>query len=86
MMIADLTFGFKRRQDRRVQFFRQGGHFVHRVPGAVPHDYDRPLRLFNQQNGIVERFPGQPGYPAIIYKRQFIPPKDMLAEPKESGR
>ena len=35
---------------------------------------------------LPERFPVQPGYPALIYKRQFIPPKDMLAEPKESGR
>jgi len=28
------------------------------------------------------RVPDDPGYPPLIYKRQFIAPKDMLADPK----
>ena len=28
------------------------------------------------------RVPDDPGYPPLIYKRQFVPPQDMLAEPK----
>jgi arylsulfatase len=31
---------------------------------------------------MPERFPVDAGYPAIIYKKQFIPPKNMMAEPK----
>jgi arylsulfatase len=28
------------------------------------------------------RVPVDPGYPPLVYKRQFVPPKDMLADPK----
>jgi len=28
------------------------------------------------------RVPDDPGYPPLIYKRQFVPPKDMMADPK----
>jgi arylsulfatase A-like enzyme len=28
------------------------------------------------------RVPDDPGYPPLIYKRQFVPPKDMVADPK----
>jgi arylsulfatase A-like enzyme len=31
---------------------------------------------------MPERFPVQPGYPPLTYKRQFVPPKDMMADPK----
>jgi arylsulfatase len=28
------------------------------------------------------RVPVDPGYPPLNYKRQFVPPKDMMAPPK----
>jgi arylsulfatase len=28
------------------------------------------------------RVPVDEGFPALIYQRQFVPPADMLAEPK----
>ena len=28
------------------------------------------------------RVPVDPGFPPLIYKRQFVPPKDMMADPK----
>ena len=28
------------------------------------------------------RVPDESGYPPLIYKRQFVPPKDMVADPK----
>ena len=31
---------------------------------------------------LPQRVPDDPGYPPLIYKRQFVPPKDMLADPK----
>ena len=31
---------------------------------------------------LPPRVPVDPGYPPLIYKRQFVPPKDMMAEPK----
>jgi arylsulfatase A-like enzyme len=31
---------------------------------------------------LPERFPDDPGFPPLIYKRQFVPPKNMVAEPK----
>jgi len=32
---------------------------------------------------LPQRVPDDPGYPPLNYKRQFVPPKDMMAEPKE---
>jgi arylsulfatase len=31
---------------------------------------------------LPERFPVQAGYPPLIYKRQFVPPDSLLADPK----
>ena len=31
---------------------------------------------------LPQRVPDDPGYPPLIYKRQFVPPKDMMADPK----
>jgi arylsulfatase A-like enzyme len=31
---------------------------------------------------LPKRVPVDPGYPPLIYKKQFIPPKDMMADPK----
>ena len=31
---------------------------------------------------LPKRVPDDPGYPPLIYKKQFIPPKDMVADPK----
>ena len=31
---------------------------------------------------LPPRVPVEAGYPPLLYKRQFVPPKDMLAEPK----
>jgi arylsulfatase len=32
---------------------------------------------------MPKRFPVDPGYPPLIYQRQFVPPDDMLAPPKQ---
>jgi arylsulfatase A-like enzyme len=32
---------------------------------------------------LPQRVPDDPGYPPLTYKQQFIPPKDMMAEPKK---
>jgi arylsulfatase len=31
---------------------------------------------------LPERFPVEAGFPPLIYEKQFIPPKDMMADPK----
>jgi arylsulfatase A-like enzyme len=35
------------------------------------------------EKSLPERVPDDPGYPPLNYKRQFVPPKDMTAEPKK---
>ncbi len=35
------------------------------------------------EDQLPPRFPDDPGYPALTYKRQFVPPDDMLASPKQ---
>jgi arylsulfatase A-like enzyme len=35
------------------------------------------------EDQLPTRVPMEPGYPPLLYKRQFVPPKDMLAEPKK---
>ena len=32
---------------------------------------------------LPQRVPDDPGYPPLTYQQQFIPPKDMMAEPKK---
>jgi arylsulfatase A-like enzyme len=34
------------------------------------------------EDQLPPRTPVDPGYPPLIYKRQFVPPKDMVVEPK----
>ena len=34
------------------------------------------------EDQLPPRVPDDSGYPPMIYKRQFVPPKDMLADPK----
>jgi arylsulfatase len=34
------------------------------------------------EDKLPERFPVEAGYPPLLYKRQFVPPKDMMADPK----
>ena len=34
------------------------------------------------EDQLPPRVPDDPGYPPLVTKRQFVPPKDMLAEPK----
>jgi arylsulfatase len=31
---------------------------------------------------LPKRVPDDPGYPPLIYKKQFVPPKDLMADPK----
>jgi hypothetical protein len=31
---------------------------------------------------LPDRYPVEDGFPPLIYKRQFIPPPNMLADPK----
>jgi len=35
------------------------------------------------ENVLPQRVPDDPGYPPLNYKRQFVPPKNMMAEPKK---
>ena len=35
------------------------------------------------QNGMPQRFAEDPGYPPLLNKRQFVPPPDMVKEPKK---
>jgi arylsulfatase A-like enzyme len=32
---------------------------------------------------LPKRVPDDPGYPPLIYKRQFVPPKDMVGDPNK---
>jgi hypothetical protein len=34
------------------------------------------------ENTMPQRVPDDAGFPPLVNKRQFVPPKDMLAEPK----
>ena len=34
------------------------------------------------EENVPPRFPDDPGYPSLIYKRQFVPPAGMIKEPK----
>jgi arylsulfatase len=34
------------------------------------------------EDQLPPRVPVDPGFPPLVYKRQFVPPKDMLADPK----
>jgi arylsulfatase A-like enzyme len=34
------------------------------------------------EDALPPRTPDDPGYPPLIYKRQFVPPKELLADPK----
>lgn len=34
------------------------------------------------EDALPPRVPDDPGYPPLIYKRQFVPPKELLADPK----
>jgi arylsulfatase A-like enzyme len=34
------------------------------------------------EDQLPPRTPDDPGYPPLIYKRQFVPPKELLADPK----
>jgi arylsulfatase len=34
------------------------------------------------ENVLPQRVQVEPGFPPLIYKRQFVPPKDMMADPK----
>jgi len=35
------------------------------------------------EDQLPQRFPDDPGFPPLIYQRQFVPPDDMLASPKQ---
>jgi arylsulfatase len=39
-----------------------------------------PFEALDDQ--LPKRVPDDPGYPPLLYKKQFMPPKDMLADPK----
>ena len=45
------------------------------LPNRSPYESEEDL--------LPPRFPVEAGYPPLLYKKQFIPPKDMLAEPKD---
>jgi arylsulfatase len=35
------------------------------------------------EDQLPQRVPVEAGYPPLLYERQFVPPKDMMAEPKK---
>ena len=41
-----------------------------------------PLIFESWEKLLPQRVPDDPGYPPMTTKKQFVPPKDMLAEPK----
>jgi arylsulfatase len=43
-----------------------------------------PSRVVSEglEKKLPDRYPVEAGYPPLIYKRQFIPPTNMLADPK----
>ena len=43
----------------------------------------QPLALRDSGEALPQRVPVQAGYPPVNLKRQYVPPKDMLAEPKQ---
>jgi arylsulfatase len=57
---------------------------------ALWDDYVRAHKVILPDRSMFEtlddtlpmRVPDDPGYPPLIYKRQFVPPEDLLAEPK----
>jgi arylsulfatase len=44
-----------------------------------------PNRVLSEgmEKKLPDRYPVDTGYPPLIYKRQFIPPTNMTADPKE---
>ena len=34
------------------------------------------------EDNLPPRVPDDPGYPPLIYKRQFVPPREKVAVPK----
>jgi arylsulfatase len=34
------------------------------------------------EDQLPQRVPVDTGFPPLIYKQQFVPPKDMMADPK----
>jgi arylsulfatase len=57
---------------------------------ALWDDYVRANNVILPNRSVFEtaedqmppRVPDDPGYPPLIYKRQFVPPQEMMAEPK----
>ena len=57
---------------------------------AIWEDYVRANNVILPNRSVFEtledqlppRVPDDPGYPPLIFKKQFVPPKDMMAEPK----
>jgi arylsulfatase len=45
------------------------------LPSRSPHE--------GAEEVMPERFPVETGYPPLIYKRQFVPPPEKVAPPKE---
>ncbi len=64
--------------DRLSELLRLWTDYMHAnnviLPTRSPYEGEDKL--------MPERFPVDAGYPALIYQKQFIPPKNMLAEPK----
>jgi hypothetical protein len=38
------------------------------------------------EDQLPKRVPDDPGYPPLLYKRQFVPPADMLADPTNDAK
>ena len=49
-------------------------------------DSDLLQRIEALENQLPQRVADDPGYPPLIYKKQFVPPVEMLADPKDSSQ
>jgi hypothetical protein len=50
---------------------------AHQQRGAA-----QPRAVRDAGDQLPARVPDDAGFPPLVNKRQFVPPKDMLAEPK----
>ena len=50
---------------------------------TITMDVDRPEFHEALEKALPQRVPVQAGYPPLNLKRQYVPPADMLADPKQ---
>ena len=51
--------------------------------GTVAEGNCRTVVLRELEKKLPDRYPVEAGFPPLIYKRQFLPPTNMMADPKQ---